>query len=131
LHSRSTACGRDVEAYEAQSLKTPRPKGTALGRQGSLPRFSHFSFPRQDFWEDHKAISDARKIRDDFYANPNASTKHKCKVQENVEKLEKLAMDVISDNAEHVRAKLKEINALGPVRYKTRSWGARNIAIEL
>lgn len=57
----------------------------------------------------NKAICDVRKIRDDVFANVSTTNEHKHKLQENVEKLEKLALEVISDNAEHVRSKLKEI----------------------
>ncbi len=56
-----------------------------------------------------RGLDEARKIRDAVINNPASSEAHKKKVQENVEKLEELAMAVINDRTEAVRATLKEI----------------------
>jgi hypothetical protein len=56
-----------------------------------------------------RALKDARKIRDVVNANPASSDAHKKRVQDNVEKLEELALAVISDRTEDVRTTLKGV----------------------
>jgi hypothetical protein len=57
----------------------------------------------------NRALEDARKIRDVVNSNPSSSDAHKQRVQDNVEKLEELALAVISDRTEAVRATLREV----------------------
>lgn len=57
----------------------------------------------------NNALKEATEMRDRVVADPNASEKHKKDAIENVERLEKLKMEVIQSDVMHVRAILKEI----------------------
>ena len=57
----------------------------------------------------NKMLAEARAIRDRVLSDGASSDDHKKNVQENVEKLEHLAMQLINDETESVRASLTSI----------------------
>jgi len=70
-----------------------------------------------DAWSRRLGIDEAlhasRSLRDEIMRDAHSSLEHKKRAQENVEKLERLAMDVINDDAQLVRTNLTpEPNAL-------------------
>lgn len=58
----------------------------------------------------NSAIAEARKIRDEVNRAPTSTAAHKKQVQQNVEKFEALALELLNDNVEEVRARLRDID---------------------
>jgi hypothetical protein len=48
----------------------------------------------------------ARSLRDEIINSPHSSAAHKKQVQGNVEKLERLAMEIVTDQTDSVSARL-------------------------
>jgi hypothetical protein len=57
-------------------------------------------------WEMRWTLRQARQLRDEIINSPHSSAAHRRQVQGNVEKLERLAMEIVTDQTHSVSARL-------------------------
>ena len=57
-------------------------------------------------WEMRWTLQQARRLRDEIVSSPHSSAAHKKQVQGNVEKLERLAMEIVTDPTDSITARL-------------------------
>jgi hypothetical protein len=57
-------------------------------------------------WEMRWTLKQARRLRDEIVNSPHSSAAHKKLVQGNVEKLERLAMEIVTDPTDSISARL-------------------------